>query len=258
MDTRRTATRTRTALGVAAAVLAASTLAGCGSADLDGAPVERKSFGLDSKTLTIEAENSDVELVPADVRDVLVERQFDGWVFMGNGPDPTWEMRDGTLELGVSCDGFSAHCEARHVVKVPRGTAVTVLGDNGSVLATGFDTSLTLQSHNGEVTVREATGPLKLTSHNGDVVGERISSRKVSADSSNGAVRLGFAREPDAVDSVSRNGEITIEVPGSQAYDVTASSANGDTSVDVKQDKNSPRHIQAESHNGEITVRKAN
>lgn len=258
MNTRRTGTHTRSVLGAAAAAFAAFALTGCGSTDVEGAPVERKSFELSGKSLTIDAENSDVELVPADVRAVEVERQVDGWVFMGDGPDPEWDMRDGTLKLGVTCDGMAANCFARQSVKVPRGTAVTVRGDNGSVLATGFDTSLTLESDNGEVTVRDAAGPLKLTSQNGEVVGERLSSRNVSVDSANGAVKLGFTKEPDVVNGVSSNGEITIEVPGSQAYDVAASSSNGETSIDVKQDRNSPHRIKAESSNGEITVRTAN
>ncbi|MFE7772624.1 DUF4097 family beta strand repeat-containing protein [Streptomyces sp. NPDC057445] len=256
VDTCRHRARTRTrALGAAAVVIVAFAVTGCGTADAGEGPVERKSFAFSGKSLTIDARNSEVELVPADVRSVEVERQVDGWVFMGSGPDPVWEMKDGTLTVGVTCDAVSSDCEARHSVKVPRGVAVTVRGDNGSVRATGFDTALTLQSDNGEVTVRDSSGPLKLVSDNGEINGERIASGNVSVRSDNGSVKLAFVKDPDLVDGVSDNGAITIEVPGSGAYDVTASAENGDTSVDVKQDPRSPHVIKTRSDNGEVVVR---
>ncbi|MFD7609549.1 DUF4097 family beta strand repeat-containing protein [Streptomyces sp. NPDC059828] len=252
MDTHRT----RAALGVVGAVVVAFAVTGC--ADAEDGVVERKSFALGGKELVIEARGSSVELVPADVAKVEVERRVDGWVFVGNGPDPVWEMRDGTLTLEVKCDGLGADCDARHSVKVPRGVAVTVQGDNGSVSASGFETALALRADNGEVTVRDSSGPLELTSDNGEITGERITSRTVSARSDNGAVSLAFAEDPSLVDGESDNGEITIEVPGAQAYRVTASADNGDTTVDVRQDGRSAHVINAKSDNGEISVRTAN
>lgn len=50
------------ALGGGVALLALA-LTGCGGTDVDGAPVERKSFALEGKTLTIDSENATVDLV---------------------------------------------------------------------------------------------------------------------------------------------------------------------------------------------------
>lgn len=50
------------ALGGGVALLALA-LTGCGSTDVDGAPVERKSFAMEGKTLTVDAENGLVDLV---------------------------------------------------------------------------------------------------------------------------------------------------------------------------------------------------
>ncbi|WP_330244509.1 DUF4097 domain-containing protein [Streptomyces sp. NBC_00562] len=252
-------TRTRTLVASVGAVVVALGLSGCGSADVDDAPVEHMSFAFEGKSLTIDSGSTAVELVPADVDKVEVTRRVDGWVVLGKGPDARWTMRDGKLTLQMKCTAVVSNCEALHQVKVPRGVAVTVDGDNGRVVASGFDTPLTLRSDNGKVTVRDSSAPLKLESDNGDIVTERISSTSVSAQSDNGEIRLGFTAVPDRVDTVSDNGRVTIELPkGSQAYAVTAVADNGDISVRVPRSDSSPHVVKAHSDNGEITVRSAN
>ncbi|PJN34337.1 hypothetical protein CG717_06030 [Streptomyces sp. CB02613] len=241
--------------GVASLALA---LTGCGSTDVDSAPVERKSFVLEGKTLTIDAESNVVDLVPADVEQVEVERQFDGWAVFGSGPDAVWKMEGDTLTLRVKCEGIS-NCDSRHRVKVPRGIAVTAASDNGAVTATGFTSALDLSSDNGEITVRDAGGALKLKSDNGKVRAERISGPSVTARAGNGEIRLGFASVPDLVDTVSDNGSITIDLPpGGQKYKVDASADNGDVSVGVPRGDDSAHVVKAYSDNGEVTVRSAN
>jgi hypothetical protein len=257
--TTRTRTRARALIAAAGVAVAAGALTGCGSADAGDAPVESKSFPLTGKALTIDSDDSAIELVTADVKEVQVTRQVDGWVFMGNGPEASWKMKDGTLTLRVKCDAVASDCEARHTVKVPRGVAVTVEDDNGSVTASGFDTALKIRSDNGGVTVRDSSGPLRVDSDNGAVVTERVSSKTVSVRSDNGSVRLGLVAVPDRVETVSDNGGITIELPGAGApYAVTAKSDNGGVDVDVPTDDISSHVVKARSDNGKVTVRSAN
>lgn len=252
-------TRTRTLIASGGAALAALALTGCGSADTDDAPVEHKSFALSGKTLTIDTGNTTLELVPADVKKVEVTRQVDGWVVFGSGPDARWKMQGGTLTLKVKCDALISDCASTHQVKVPRGVAVTVRGDNGKIVASGFDTPLALHSDNGKVTVRDSSGPLKLESDNGGIVAEGISGSSVTAESNNGSVRLGFTAAPTLVDTVSDNGAVAIELPGgSTSYAVSARTDNGNTSVEVPRSDDSPHVVKARSNNGEVTVRSAN
>ncbi|MFF2009133.1 DUF4097 family beta strand repeat-containing protein [Streptomyces sp. NPDC058195] len=256
------AARTRTLAASGGAVLMVLMLAGCGSTDVSEAPTEHKSFALSGKTLTIHARASSLELVPADVPKVEVTRQVDGWVMFGDGPEPQWEMRDDTLSLRVSCDALISDCAAAHRVKVPRGVAVVVDGDNGKVTATGFSTPLTLRADNGTLSVRNSTGPLDLTSDNGDILTEGVSAASVSARSDNGRIRLRFATAPDRVETVSDNGSTTIELPpGSVKYAVDAVARNGRTSVDVPRAEGgeaSGHVVKARSDNGQVTVRSAN
>ncbi|MET9055899.1 DUF4097 family beta strand repeat-containing protein [Streptomyces bacillaris] len=246
------------AVGVGVALVALA-LAGCGSADADDAPVERKTFALKGKTLTVDAADSTVTLVPADVREVEVERQVGGWVVLGSGPDPDWKMENDTLTLRVKCDAMISNCAARHEVKVPRGVTVVADADNGRVTADGFDTPLRLSADNGDIVVRDSGGPLDLKSDNGSVLAERIGTRSVLARADNGEIRLGFSGVPDLVDTVSDNGSIVIDLPqGGEKYAVTAGADNGEVSVDVPRSESSAHVVKARSDNGEVKVRTAN
>ncbi|WP_411078835.1 DUF4097 family beta strand repeat-containing protein [Streptomyces sp. cmx-18-6] len=246
------------AVGGGAMVLALA-LSGCGSADVDDAPVERKSFALGGKTLTIDAEDSTVSLIPADVDQVEVERRVDGWVVLGSGPDPVWTMKDDTLTLRVKCTGVINDCGARHEVKVPRGVTVKADAENGQVTATGFDTPLWLSAANGDIVVRDSGGPLDLRSANGSVLAEQVGAKSVVARADNGEIRLGFSGVPDLVDTVSDNGSIVIDLPqGGQKYAVNASADNGEVSVGVPRSESSTHVVKARSDNGEVKVQSAN
>ncbi|MFF8918594.1 DUF4097 family beta strand repeat-containing protein [Streptomyces sp. NPDC015032] len=253
------ALRTRTLIASAGVVLLGLGLTGCGSTDPGDAPAEHKSFALRGKTLTIHSGDSSLELAPADVQKVEVTRRVDGWVALGNGPEPEWEMRDDTLRLEVKCRALVSDCAAQHQVKVPRGVAVVVEGDDGKVVASGFHSALTLHADNGRVIVRDSSGPLGLESDNGDIFTEGVSAKSVSARSDNGRIRLGFASVPDLVDTVSDNGEITIELPaGSVKYAVDAVAEEGRVSVDAPRSDDSGHVVKARSDNGQVTVRSAN
>ncbi|MFD7117433.1 DUF4097 family beta strand repeat-containing protein [Streptomyces sp. NPDC059922] len=251
--------RSRTLLAAGGAVLVALAVSGCGSANASDAPVETKSFPFQGKTLTVDTGNAAVELVPADVKDVEVTRQVDGWVFMGSGPHASWKMTGDTLALKVKCRAVASNCESLHKVKVPRGVAVTLKGDNGKITATGFTTALKLTSDNGAVTVRDSSGPLDLESDNGKITTEDVSARNVTAKAGNGAIRLGFAVVPDRVDTTTDNGRTDIRLPGSgTAYAVTTSTDNGSVEVGVPTDKSSAHVLKARTGNGKITVKSAN
>ncbi|MFF9689329.1 DUF4097 family beta strand repeat-containing protein [Streptomyces sp. NPDC014623] len=251
--------RTDTLVAAAGAVLLVAALGGCGSTDAEDAAAEHKSFAFGGEALTIDAENSTLDLVPGDVEQIEVTRRVDGWVMLGSGPDPVWELAGDELRLEVKCRAVISNCAAHHEVKVPRGLALTVRGDNGKVTAAGFTAPLTISADNGGVDVRDVSGPLKLNADNGTIEAERISGRSVTARSDNGSVRLGLTRVPDLVDTVSDNGSITIDLPaGKNAYAVSAEADNGDVSVDVPRSDSSKHVVKARSDNGEVTVRSAN
>ncbi|MCC5034827.1 DUF4097 domain-containing protein [Streptomyces sp. WAC 00631] len=238
-----------------AAVLVAG-VAGCGGDAGDDETPERRAFSLGGEVLKIDAENTSVELVPAEVEDVRVTRWFSGWTALGGDVEEFWEMKGDTLRIGVRCEGLIDNCGSRHRVQVPHDVAVTVDGDNGKITAIGFATALELRSDNGPVRVEDSRGPLKLTSHNGEVKATGVIARRVSAEAGNGSVELGFARVPDQVDVTSDNGSVSVGLPRA-TYRVDAVARNGDADVTVPRDTASKHRITVRSDNGNITVRTA-
>ncbi|GGO80440.1 DUF4097 family beta strand repeat-containing protein [Wenjunlia tyrosinilytica] len=246
----------RTLLGAGGALLVLTAVTGCSDASDDGKP-EKRGFALSGKVLTVDADDSDVVIKPADVGKVEVTRWFDAWSVLGSTPKAKWSMKGSTLRLDVDCGpAVVQNCDARHEVLVPRGVAVTVRGDNGKVTASGFDTPLKITADNGEVIVRGASGKLTLTSDNGEVRASGIRSSHVSAGSDNGEVDLRFAKVPDSVRANSDNGEVTMALPDAE-YKVSTRARDGDVHMGIARDDTSKHVISAESDNGEITLRKA-
>lgn len=242
---------------VGGALLAGSLLTGCGTANADDATPETRTFSLSARELTVDTDNSAIELVPGgEGKEVKVTRRFDGWS-LGGSTGVTWEMEDGgTLKLRMTCKGVSVGCEAKHRIEVPRGVAVTVKDSNGAVTARGFETRLKVRSSNGAIEVRDAKGPLELKSSNGRITAEGIASRDVSATTSNGEIRLGLTAVPDTVTTRTTNGATRITVPRAP-YKVTTGSDNGGVKVNVPRDDAAPHTVSAHSGNGAIEVRTA-
>ncbi|MCF3960930.1 DUF4097 family beta strand repeat-containing protein [Streptomyces fuscigenes] len=249
---------THAVLAVCGVAVLAATATACGS-DPSDAPVQKHTFAFTGKKLTIKADDSSVRIVPGDVTGIHVQRQVQGWVFVGTGPSPSWRLEGDTLTLKVKCAGLTSDCNARHTVTVPRDVAVTVTSGNGSVTAKGFRTAVTLDTSNGSAEVWDSSGPVSLSSHNGSVTGVGLTGSKVSASSSNGSIRLGFSSVPDDVHAVSDNGRIQIGLPkGHTAYAVDAGSNNGHTDIGVPRDDASPHSVKARASNGGISVRALN
>ncbi|CAM5556215.1 DUF4097 family beta strand repeat-containing protein [Streptomyces abikoensis] len=255
MKPRARSTAARLSLVTAGVLAAGAVLTGCGSADVDDAKPEHKAFALAGKELTIESDNSALDLTPADVKDVQVTRWFSGWT-LGGTAKATWELDGSVLRLKEQCSGLSVDCESRHRIEVPRGVKVTVKNDNGAIKARGFATDLDLRSGNGAVRVEDSSGSLGLHSSNGTVTTTGVTSPRVKADTDNGAVSLAFGRVPDRVEAGSDNGSITIDLPRA-AYKAEGRSNNGKVRVDVPRDDNSAHVVTAHSNNGEVKIRPA-
>ncbi|MEU1625254.1 DUF4097 family beta strand repeat-containing protein [Streptomyces sp. NPDC020096] len=260
MPSRNRTSRTLRVLLVAASVGALAVggglvLSGYADASSDAKP-EHRAFALSGKALTVDDNDGDVRVQPADVSGVQVTRWFDASTILGAKPSAAWSMEDGTLKLRTHCVGLISHCSIRYEILVPRDVAVTVSSGNGAVSASGFATALKIDTGNGTVDVGDSTGDLTLGSDNGKVIGTGLRSRQVHAQSSNGQVRLGFAAVPDQVEGITHNGSVTVDLPPA-TYKVTAETGNGRTRVDVPQDPRSGHVVTARSANGSVTVRGA-
>ncbi|MEU7061653.1 DUF4097 family beta strand repeat-containing protein [Streptomyces sp. NPDC046197] len=255
--TRTVPVRAAAVAGVVA-VLAASATA-CGASPGDDKNPDHRSFALHGHTLTVDSDDSALEIVATDSHkagSIEVTRWFQGSVVLGGTPRVSWSMKDDRLVLRMKCSGFVADCAARHRIEVPRGVTVRVEDGDGNVQARGFTDALGISTSDGSVHVTDSTGPLRLHSDDGSVHAE-VSARRVRASSADGSVRLELGAVPDLVESSSEDGPVTVALPHA-TYRVTAKSDDGSAHVSVPRDDTSRHVVSARSADGNVTVRTAN
>lgn len=240
--------------GVVTVLVAA--LGACGADAGEDSDPEQRSFALQGRTLTVDSDDSALELVPADVDDVRVTRWFEGRAVVGSAA-VSWGMEDDRLELRTKCRGVITSCSARHRIEVPRGVAVTVKGEDGSVTAKGFGEALSISTTDGSVRVSDSSGPLELRSEDGSVRAEGIEASSVKASTVDGSVRIGLRTVPDLVETRSVDGSVEVALPR-ETYRVTAESSDGSVDVSVPRDESSSRVVTARTQDGSIKVRTAN
>ncbi|MER7900389.1 DUF4097 family beta strand repeat-containing protein [Streptomyces sp. NPDC096046] len=253
-----TATARATALAGAVVVLVAG-LSACGASAGDDTDPDHRSFGLQGRTLTVDSDDSALEIV-ADGDNaagrIEVTRWFKGSVVVGEEPEVTWDMRDDRLVLRLKCSGVVADCSAKHRIEVPRGITVKVRDGDGSVRARGFRDPLDIRTGDGSVRVTDTTGPLELRTGDGSIRAN-VSSREVRTRTGDGSVRLELGVVPDRVESRSGDGSVTIALPRA-AYRVTTETGDGGVNVSVPRDESSSHVVSAHTGDGKVTVRTAN
>ena len=257
----RTVARTLTATTAVALLLLGATACGTASAGDDKHP-DHRTFALTGRTLTIDSDDSALEVVAGDANPagkIEVTRWWEGSVAIGSDPKVTWAMKGDRLILRMKCSGVIADCSVKHRIEVPRGVAVKVEDGDGSVRAQGFTDALSVRTHDGSVHVTDSTGPLVLRSGDGSVHAE-VSSRQVRATTGDGSLDLELGAVPDLVAAGSGDGSVTIALPkdGGAKYRVTTKTGDGSVDVSVPRDSSSSHVVTAHTGDGKVTVRNAN
>ncbi|MGA5900094.1 DUF4097 family beta strand repeat-containing protein [Streptomyces venetus] len=266
------------AVAVAGAVVVlVAGLGACGASAGDDTEPDHRSFDLKGRTLTVDSDDSALEIVATDAARegrVEVTRWFQGSVVVGKDPKVTWSVRDDRLVLRMKCSGIVADCSAKHRIEVPRGITVKVEDGDGSVRARGFRDPLSIRTGDGSVHVTDTTGPVDLRTGDGSIrvadttgplsmrtgdgsVRADVSSRDVRTRTGDGSVRLELGVVPDRVESRSGDGSVTIALPEA-AYRVTTETGDGGVEVSVPRDETSSHVVSAHTGDGKVTVRTVN
>jgi hypothetical protein len=249
----------RAAALTGAVVVLVAGLSACGASAGDDTDPDHRSFGLQGRTLTVDSDDSALEIVAAGdnpAGKIEVTRWFKGSVVVGNEPEVTWDMRDDRLVLRLKCSGVVADCSAKHRIEVPHGVTVKVQDGDGSVRARGFRDPLDIRTGDGSVRVTDTTGPLKLRTGDGSIRAD-VSSRDVRTHTGDGSVRLELGVVPDRVESRSGDGSVNIALPRA-TYRVTTETGDGGVDVSVPRDETSSHAVTAHTGDGKVTVRTAN
>ncbi|MEU9322688.1 DUF4097 family beta strand repeat-containing protein [Streptomyces canus] len=249
--------RAAAAAGVVALVVAGATA--CGASAGDDKTPDHKSFALHGNTLTVDSDDSALEIVAADSNKagtVEVTRWFQGTVALGKDPEVTWSMKDDRLVLRMKCSGVVADCAAKHRIEVPRDISVKVQDGDGSVRARGFTRPLSISTGDGSVRVTDSSGPLELHTGDGSMRAD-VTSRRVTARTGDGSLHLELGAVPDRVETRSGDGSVTVELPKA-TYRVDTKTGDGGVDVSVPRSDSSDHVVSAQSGDGNVTVRTAN
>ncbi|MFE6284409.1 DUF4097 family beta strand repeat-containing protein [Streptomyces sp. NPDC057877] len=255
----RTAVPVRAAAvaGAVAVLLAGATA--CGASAEDDSEPERRSFAVEGRTLTVDSDDSALEIIAADgnpAGEITVTRWFQGSVVVGSDPEVSWSMSGDRLKLRMNCTGVVADCAAKHRIEVPRGITVKVEDGDGSVRARGFQDALDIRTGDGSVHVTDSTGPLRLRTGDGSARAD-VTSREVRAHTGDGSVHLTLGAVPDLVESRTGDGSVTISLPEA-TYRVSTRTGDGAVDVSVPRDETSAHVVSAHTGDGKVTVRTAN
>ncbi|WP_419996800.1 DUF4097 family beta strand repeat-containing protein [Streptomyces boninensis] len=247
----------RTTLAAVAAITVAAVAASCTTVG-DG-KAEHRTFTLpsDARQLTIDTDDSNLTLVPAEdakTKDVRVTRWFKAKKW--NGTTRTnWSIDGSTLRLKTKCSGVIVDCDSRHKVEIPQGLNVKVNGRDGTVRASGLDTKLDIHTQDGSIKIDNPKAPLSLHSRDGSVTAKGITTPTVRATTNDGSLHLAFASTPDRVQTSSRDGSTTLELPADGPYRIATKLRDGNRTIDVPRSDSSRHAIDSRANDGSITIR---
>ncbi len=150
-------------------------------------------------------------------------------------PTTTRTISANTLTVTYSCP-TQVVCGVAYTLEVPHGAAVQVSTAAGTVRLSGLAGSVTAKADVGLIS---ATG---------------LTCASASLSTNVGAISASFAAAPATVQASANVGAITLHVPGTASYKVTADAHVGKATVSTAQDPSSAHAITATTDVGAILI----
>jgi hypothetical protein len=150
-------------------------------------------------------------------------------------PMTTRTVSGNTLTVTYSCPA-QVVCGVAYTLEVPRSVAVQVTAGTGAIRLAGLA---------GNVTARADVGLISATG---------LTTTSASLTTSVGAISASFAAAPATVLASARVGAITLRVPGTASYKVTANAHVGRAAVSIPQSPSSTHAITATTDIGAIDI----
>jgi len=187
----------------------------------------------------------------------------------------TWSSSASGTSVGMRCRFPYGSCSFDSRVVIMPGARASVHNRSGDVTVQRLTGPVSVEDDSGAVQVADLSGDVSITDHSGDITGSSLAgprvvitansgdisvvglaSLNVSASNDSGDVTLTFTRVPGSVRVIDHSGNITVVLPpGSTAYNVTASTLNGQRTVSVPTNSSSPHVITVLNDSGDVTVR---
>jgi DUF4097 and DUF4098 domain-containing protein YvlB len=173
--------------------------------------------------------------------------------FHGTAPTTAHGTAGSTLSLNSHCPATET-CTVDYTITVPRTTTVRITDAAGSVSLGSLGGPVTVHLNAGKISLNSIAGPVDATSNAGSIRGQRLSSADASMHVSAGEIEVTFSAPPAAITAITDVGAITVRVPDTVHYHVTASATVGDVHVSVSRNTAATRTINASTKTGSITI----
>jgi hypothetical protein len=240
---------------LAGSALAAGALAlglgGC-SLSIGGLQHRTNSYTIGSRvtTLIVTDHAGDVHVSGGTSAAVSVTEHIS---FRGTAPTTTHTTAGGTLSLNSHCPATET-CTVDYGITVPRTTTVRVTDAAGSVSLGSLGGAVTVRLNAGKISLNSLAGSVNASSNAGSIGGQRLSSADATMHVSAGEIDVSFSAPPAAITAITDVGAITLRVPDTVQYHVTASATVGDVHVGVSRSTAATRAINASTRTGSITI----
>ncbi|HEY2638721.1 MAG TPA: DUF4097 family beta strand repeat-containing protein [Streptosporangiaceae bacterium] len=173
--------------------------------------------------------------------------------FHGTAPATTHRTAGGTLSLESNCP-VAETCTVRYNITAPRATALRVTDDAGAVTLGLLDGPVTVHVNAGRISLSSLAGPVDVTTSAGSISGQHLSAASASLHVSAGGISATFTAPATAISATTDVGAITLRVPGTVQYNVTASATVGNVHVAVSRGSSAAHQITASTKTGSITI----
>jgi hypothetical protein len=140
-----------------------------------------------------------------------------------------------TLTIAYTCSP-QVVCGVAYIIRVPRDVTVRATAGAGAIRLTGLAGTVTAKADVGFIA---ATG---------------LAGASVSLTTDVGGISATFTATPATVEALARVGGITLRVPSSASYKVSADAHVGRATVSVRQSSSAPHAITAVTDVGDILI----
>jgi hypothetical protein len=223
----------------------------CCAVSIGGLQHRTKSYTISRvTTLVVTDQAGDVNIAGGSSDVISVTEQIS---FHGTAPATTHRTAGGTLSLDSNCP-VAETCTVRYGITAPRATTIRVTDGAGTVTLGSLGGPVTVHVDAGRISLSSLDGPVDVTTSAGSISGQHLSSATASLHASAGGINVAFTAPATAITATTDVGAITVRVPRTVPYNVTASATVGDVHVAVSRSSSAPHRITASTKTGSITI----
>lgn len=242
-------------LRIAGSALAAGAfvigLASC-AVSIGGLQHHTNSYTIRSRvnTLVVTDQAGDVHITGGTSDAISVTEDIS---FHGTAPASTHGTAGGVLSLDSNCP-VAETCTVSYSITAPLATSVRVTAGAGVVTLGSLAGPVTVHVNAGRISLSSLAGPVDATTSAGSISGQHLSAASASLHVSAGGIDVTFTAPASEITATTDVGAITLRVPGTVQYDVTASATVGNVHVAVPRGSAAAHRITASTKTGSITI----